>query len=212
MRNITSYLVSVSHRWWLVGGILVLNIGSFQLLFALEDRFEAAAGLPVFDTQNDLTPATILEQLPRYGGAARTAYAWFAAYDWVFPLLAALWLAVLWTWLLRTNSLPVARRLERWNLPVWGFAATLFDWLENIALLLIVYGGMTQVSVLEAAIFWKRLKLAGLTASVLVTALLLILAVAGLGYQWWQASRQPKRRAPLVFPTISRTRNNERKQ
>jgi len=179
MRRLTTWLVAASRKWWLFSSIFVLNLVSFRVLFALEDRFEAVAGVPTFDTQNDLTVATLLAQLPRYQGAAQAAYGWFAAFDWIFPFISALFLAVLWAWLLRTNPLSFAQRRLRWNMPVWVFAVTLFDWLENSSLVAIVYGGVRSARVMEAALVWKQLKLAGLTASAAITVLLVALAGAG---------------------------------
>jgi cellulose synthase/poly-beta-1,6-N-acetylglucosamine synthase-like glycosyltransferase len=167
--------------------VAALNFVSFRVLFTLEDRFEAIAGVPTFDTQNDLTSATLLQQLPRYVGAARAAYGWFAAFDWVFPFIASLFLAVLWAWLLRTNALSIAQRLLQWTMPVWVFAVTLFDWLENISLIAIVYAGVRSARVVEAAIVWKQLKLAGLTASAAITVLLVVLALVGLLQRVWRA-------------------------
>jgi len=187
MRTFATWLVAASRRWWIFGSIFVLNFVSFRVLFALEDRFEAIAGEPTFDTQNDLTVAAVLQQLPRYEGAARVAYGWFAAFDWVFPFVASLFLAVLWAWLLRTNTLPIAQRLLRWNMPMWVFAVTLFDWLENVSLLLIVYGGAPSALLVETALVWKRLKLAGLTASAAITMLLVALAMIGWLYRMWRA-------------------------
>ncbi len=79
MRTISVWLVAASRRWWILGIVAALNFVSFRVLFALEDKFEAVAGVPTFDTQNVLTVATLLAQLPRYVGAARAAYGWFAA-------------------------------------------------------------------------------------------------------------------------------------
>jgi hypothetical protein len=187
MRTISVWLVAASRRWWILGIVAALNFVSFRVLFALEDEFEAVAGVPTFDTQNDLTVATLLAQLPRYEGAARAAYGWFAAFDWIFPFISALFLAVLWAWLLRTNPLSLAQRLLRWNTPVWVFAVTLFDWLENMSLIAIVYGGVTSSAMVETAIVWKQLKVAGLTGSAAITVLLHALAGAGLVYRVWRA-------------------------
>jgi hypothetical protein len=73
MRTITVWLVAASRRWWLFGRIFVLNVVSLEVLFAVEDRFEAIAGVATFDTQNSVTVATLLAQLPRYQGAAHAA-------------------------------------------------------------------------------------------------------------------------------------------
>ena len=73
MRTITVWLVAASRRWWLFGRIFVLNVVSLEVLFAVEDRFEAIAGVATFATQNSVTVAPLLAQLPRYQGAAHAA-------------------------------------------------------------------------------------------------------------------------------------------
>ena len=73
MGMLNSWLVAASRRWWLFGRIFVLNVVSLEVLFAVVDRFEAIAGVATFATQNSVTVATLLAQLPRYQGAAHAA-------------------------------------------------------------------------------------------------------------------------------------------
>jgi hypothetical protein len=190
MRKIKAWIIFASRTWWLFGIIFALNMVSLRVLFALEDRFQVATGLPVFDTQNDLTSITLLQQLPLYQGTARTAYLHFAAFDFVFPFVAASFLAVLWAWLLRSTTWPIADRLLRWNIPLLAFLVTLFDYLENVSLLTIIYAGFTWEGAVNAAILFKRLKLTGLTLSSTLTGLLMTLAIANWLYRVWQARFQ----------------------
>ena len=67
-------LIRTSRSPWRFALIAVLNAAAFAALFALEDRFEVITGVPVFDTQNGLTPAALVKQLPLYQGEALTAY------------------------------------------------------------------------------------------------------------------------------------------
>lgn len=170
MQRLNHWIVRASRNWWLVGLILLMNYLSFRILFGLEDTFEAITGLPVLDTQNNLTASALTAQLPLYQGAALSAYLRFAAFDWVFPFVAALFQAVLWALLLRINRSNIAQRLLNWNLPLWAFVTTGFDYLENISLLSILALGPSRVEWLaDVAILCKRLKLAGLTSSFAVT-------------------------------------------
>lgn len=174
-------LIWMSRRWWAVVLVLLLNFAAFNILFALEDTFEAASGVPTFDTQNDLTPARLLEQLPLYTGEAREAYLRFSAFDFVFPLVAGTFLVVLWTLFLRANTWAFAGRMLRATLPQAAWFATIFDYMENFSLLTILNTSGTPADTLvNAAITFKQLKLAMLTASGAVSMVLLVLLVANV--------------------------------
>lgn len=191
-----SLLKFLSSRGWSVLIVALLNFGSFFILFSLESRFEALTGSPAYDTQNDLTSAGLLEQLHLYQGDALQAYYVFAVYDFVFPLIAALFVAVLLTWLLRQNPTRLAQRLLQWKLPVFAFLVTAFDWLENVCLLTIVSTGRDVTPIwIDAAIFFKRLKLAGLTITSSTVLLILFFTIITRLYFAWrtrsQASQKP---------------------
>lgn len=170
------WLVRASRSPRLFAAITALAFGSLGFLFALENRFEALTGLPTFDTQNDLTPSALLEQLPRYQGEALEAYLRFAAFDFVFPFTAALFLAVTWALLLRVTPWRVAQRLLAWKLPLVAFFGTGFDYLENVSLLSTIFMDAPSVLALEAAILFKRLKLTALVLSNGLTGVLVLLA------------------------------------
>lgn len=186
MYRVNSWLVRTSRSWWLFLVIVGATFSSLAFLFALENRFEAITGLPVFDTQNDLTPSSLLQQLPRYQGAALEAYLRFAAFDFVFPFVAALFVAVTWALLLRINPSQFVQRLA-WKLPVYAFLGTGFDYLENISLLSVIFlPAETPLGfVVNAAVFFKRLKLATLVLSNVLTVALLVLAAGA----WFRRSR-----------------------
>lgn len=189
MNTVQRGLMAASGRVWVVLLIIGLNVLNFAVLFGLEARFEAAAGLPTFDTQNDLTRADMLEQLPRYTGAALEAYVLFAAYDFVFPAVAAVMLAVLLTVFLRLNGWALPQRLLAWRLPQVTLLAAVWDWLENVGMLGALWTGGAGFWV-EWALVFKRLKLLwlGLSGGVVAVALGLLLAYAlWLGVRRWRA-------------------------
>jgi hypothetical protein len=161
MQTIQNLLIRITKHWWAVALAFILNFASFAILFSLEDRFEALTGVPVYDTQNDLTRETLREQLPLYVGEAREAYLYFAAFDFVFPFVAGVFVAVIWTLLLRLNTFPLAQRMLRWGVPLLALTVILFDWMENVSLLAVLQTGGSSVSV-DAALVFKQLKLAGL--------------------------------------------------
>ncbi len=165
----------LSDRWWRVLVMMLINLINFQLLFGLEDRFKALTGLPTYDTQNDLTATKLLDQLGLYQGDALAAYYRFAVYDFVFPSVAGLFVAVVVSWLLKRNPTPLAGRLLAAKVPLIVFVGTLCDFGENFGLLSILQiGAAVPDSVLQVTILFKRLKLAmlGVSASMMIAALI----------------------------------------
>jgi hypothetical protein len=195
MRNITGLMLRISRVWWAFLLVFVLNGLSFTILFGLEDQFEALTGQPVFDTQNDLTTDAVVKQLPLYQGEARDAYWRFWAFDFVFPLVAALFLAVVWAFALRNISWRINERLLRWNVPALAFVATLFDWLENVANFAVLTVGSDPLF-LNAVILFKRLKLVTLTISGAITMVLLVLLIVNVVYRIFRARQQLNASAP----------------
>lgn len=159
----------------------VLNFAAFGVLFALEGQFEALTGEPVFDTQNDLTSQAVVEQLPLYQGEALAAYHRFAAFDFIFPLVAALFLVSLCSLLLEVNRSPLARRLSAWRVPFFPLTATLFDYLENVSFLSVIQGSDGAIN---AALIFKQLKLLSISLSGALVLGLLIFTVIS-----WVSSR-----------------------
>lgn len=185
MNRLDAALDRAARTGWLFALVFALNFASFSILFNLEAQFEALTDTPTYDTQNDLTPETLRAQLPLYQGEALAAYQRFAAFDFIFPLAAGVFLAVLWSALLRLNTWPLAGRLRHARLPRLALLGTLFDWLENSFLLTTLSLAPDPADwAVNGAILFKRLKLAGLTLSGIVTIVLLALLVLN-----WLASR-----------------------
>lgn len=182
MRKITQLLVAASRRWWVVLLIFAANGLAFAALFSLEDQFEAVAGVPTFDTQNDLTAELLVEQLPVYQGEARAAYWRFWAFDFVFPFVAALFLAVLWAFCLRTITWSIGEHLLRWQVPALAFLATLFDYGENLSIFAVLNAG-SDPTLVNAVLLFKGLKLTMLAVTGAVTGVLVLLLVANAVYR-----------------------------
>jgi hypothetical protein len=177
----------LSARWWRLGIVVMLNFVSFTILFSLEARFETLTGLPVFDTQNDLSREQILEQIPLYVGEAQSAYLLFAAYDFVFPLIAGFFVAVIQTWLLKHNNSSLAQKLRDWNLPLLVFFSTASDWLENVGMLAIVFTNPDIPDFwIYFALVFKRLKLIFLAFSFISLMLTAVFTVFNWIYRRWQ--------------------------
>lgn len=175
--------VELTKHWWFLLLMLLGNFASFYTLFALEDQFEALAGVPTFDTQNELSAEQLLEQLPLYEGEALAAYYRFAAFDFVFPLVSAIFLVVLWMLFLRFNDWDFAQKLLDNGFPLLPLLVTAFDYGENLFLLLVLNG---KPEMAAAAIFFKQLKLMGLAATGLISALLLLMLIANRLYRLYR--------------------------
>lgn len=160
-------LAQLSQRRWLLIGVFLLQLASFAGITSLASQFKAITGHEPYDTQNPLTLDAMAAQLPSYMGQGRATYLTFAAVDFVFPAAAALFLALVATALLRATPSPLAARLLRWRVPLLLLLTTLFDWLENIALLVVIANApeMNETAAAAALVF-KRLKLVGLFTSV----------------------------------------------
>lgn len=177
MQWISTVLQRITRTWWLFLLVFVLNFASIGILFALEEQFTVITGRPVFDTQNDLTGGRIIAELPLYTGPAGEAYFRFAAFDFVFPFVAALFLAVLWTFFLRTMTWQVGRGLLAWHFPLAAFIVTAADYLENFSVLLLLGGVSTPASGgIQAILLFKQLKLTLLSLSGAITAILCAIA------------------------------------
>ncbi len=170
MSKLIALLIRTSRSPWRFALLAGLNALSLAVLFALEDRFEALTGLSVFDTQNGLTSVALVQQLPRYQGEALEAYLHFATFDFVFPFVAALFLAVTWA------------------LPLYAFLGTGFDYLENLSLLSVLVIDAPSAFAVDATILFKRLKLAALALSGALTGVLVVLAIASVRLVGWPRS------------------------
>jgi hypothetical protein len=176
--RITSQLIRLSRRWWLVLSAVAATFVSLQVIFFLDNHFRSLTGQPVFDTQNELTSATLLQQLPLYIGEAKSLYIAFTAFDYVFPFVASVFIALLWALFLRLNTSALARAMIAWHFPAIPFVVTLADYGENICLLSTVLSMPTSENfVVLGAIAFKKLKLVSL-ALIGMTTLILAIALA----------------------------------
>jgi hypothetical protein len=126
---------------------------------------------PTFDFQNGLTLSTLQNQLAGYADAARQIYALFAAVDFVFPLVSALFYCLMIALFLRLNPTRLAQRLLVVGLPLLPLVVTAADWLENIAFLIVVNSTGDASSAAGLGLLFKQLKLITLTVFSSIVAL-----------------------------------------
>jgi hypothetical protein len=162
--SLNSRLVSWSQNWKVILALFLLQLISFGALFGLETQFITQSGFQTFDFQNGLTLTQLREQLATYSDTERQLYAIFTAVDFAFPLLSALFYAVIYALLLRLNRAKLAQTFLAAGAPMLPLLITAADWLENIAFASIVIFGVSAESwVAEAGLIFKQLKLISIT-------------------------------------------------
>lgn len=186
MTWLNNLIIRISKSWqWTLGLFLLTGACLAGLTNLGGESFEAkSGGHQAFDLQNNLTSTQVYEQLATWTDAAKQAYYAFAAVDFVFPLVAGLFLAGVIAFALR-HGIPaaydwlVARRL----LPVL-MLGTLFDWFENLFALTAVSSYPAEMpAVAGGLVLAKQLKLAcvfgfqGLAVLLLVAAALRVVVV-----------------------------------
>jgi hypothetical protein len=143
-------------------------MGAFVLtLFALQTTGQNFAlviqGYPPPDLQSRLTRNDLLTQLPTYTAQSRGIYFYqFAPIDFIFPLLGSLVSEAAFLFLVRRVFPAQAGWFEQAGYGLF-FIPALFDWLENIANLLLIgrYPPLWEI-VAQAALQFKFLKLSAL--------------------------------------------------
>jgi len=175
---VDEYVRKYSSKIYLVVLAFLINMASVFILFKLEDRFTFLTRETVFDTQNDLTQQLILKQLPLYDGIAKAAYWQFLAFDFVFPLVAGLFLVILWSNLIFRRKNIIFEKLKRYKLYWFPILTTIFDYFENLSYILILNGTPNPMdSALTMAILFKKLKLLTLNVSFIISLVLIAVSM-----------------------------------
>ncbi|HYO70652.1 MAG TPA: hypothetical protein VEU33_31695 [Archangium sp.] len=122
-----------------IASVLVFCL-SFYGLFRITDAFAAVTGgFQPFDMQNVLKVDGVLAQLPLYTDDSRRLYAAFAATDFVFPAVGGLVVGGAAAFLMRHGLPSVYVRFEARRGFVLFLLPTLFDFLENVAALAVIF-------------------------------------------------------------------------
>lgn len=178
LTRLNQFIISCSETWWKV---LLLGVGQFASmrgLNAITTRFpDITAGDIPFDMQNTLTPQQVFSQLEGYTDEAFTAYYQFQAIDFVFPLLAGLFLAAVCAFGLRHAAPSWYAVAVAKNLFVLILLATLFDYLENVHLLWAVSAWPEQVQLAAQLGVWAKMaKLSCMAVGFGLTGIFLLVA------------------------------------
>lgn len=187
MNDIT-FIERVSASWWRIGLLFIVQGLLLGGLFAIGERYTSVtAGFEPFDFQNDLTVSQLRGQLEAVTAESRQLYALFAAVDFVFPAVGALFFVTLSVKLLQViNSRWADAVLQRRLWLLLAFTAV-WDWLENIAFLVLIFGTGRSVPAWAAwAIRFKQLKLGFLSGAQWLLGALAISALLAWGVRRWQ--------------------------
>lgn len=176
MRTFHAFIIKTSH----MGKLFLAFVLSFALCLWLlrvagEQFASVTQGYLPFDLQNELTRAQIGEQLSVYTAASRLWYWLFAVIDFAFPLLGGLFTAPAVAFFIRHISPNLYAQITARHGFVYFTLPALFDWLENIAnLLLINFYPPLWAEVANTMLTFKQFKLA--TLVITQGALLLLFA------------------------------------
>lgn len=133
-------------------------------------------GWQPFDMQHGLGVDDVLAQLPLYTDGSRRWYALFAATDIVFPLVGGVVVGAAGAFLMRRGLPSLFTRLEaRRAFPLF-FLPTLVDWMENAAVLTVVYLAPPSRTLAVVLILLHRAKLVALGLAWVTVALLALVA------------------------------------
>lgn len=179
--GLQAFIIRTSSDWRRFALVVVFFVVALRLLIGTGEQFAAhTGGIQPFDLQNGLKAQEIPLQLETYDDRARELYGAFALIDFFFPVLGALLLAASAAFLLRRGLPRVSKRVLGLRLLPLFFIPALFDWLENLAAIALIWldpGGAEWLpATLVAA---KRLKLAFVIGSQLLVVLLAISAATG---------------------------------
>lgn len=116
----------------------VICFGIFGVI--LTPMFEqATGGLRPIDLSFPTTPELLFSQLPSYTDGSYRAYAWFAAFDYLWPPLLAVWFISIWAWSQQRSQLNFfGGRVPLW-LILLPLVPALLDWLENLGWIIAIY-------------------------------------------------------------------------
>jgi len=180
LKAVNGFIVNCSESWWKILLLFLGQMATMQGLNAITGRFPGiTAGDIPFDMQNDLQPGQIFEQLAGYTDQAFSDYYLFQAIDFVFPLLAGLFLASLFTFGLRHAAPGWYVFVRARNLLVLMLLPVLFDYLENVHMLWVVSVWPEQVEIAaQLGVAAKQAKLATLFTAFGLTGLALLAALA----------------------------------
>ncbi|MBM4196925.1 MAG: hypothetical protein FJ197_07485 [Gammaproteobacteria bacterium] len=170
-----------------IGLCLALAAASLAMMAGvLTPAFEqAAGGMRPFDLNFGLTAEVMYQQLPAYTDRARLLYLAFAAVDYVYPVAAAGFFALLWAWMFKRAGSSFADRVAGSGILAVPFLHTAIDWAENAGFLFVIFSYPTRYPAIAAMAGTLK------TIKPMVAAFILVLTVLFAASVLW--TRQSRR-------------------
>ena len=183
MRAITDWLRAHGRFTWVVATFAGTAACIWIFNVVITPPFEAAtSGYRPIDLQFPITVDLLQEQLPAYGPDSRRIYVWFQVVDFIFPALAGLFTALLWAWMVNLAGLAILDRLAGAGLLLVPFVPAVFDWLENVGFLILVFAyPPLPMGVAEISVVLREIKLIAMTVNGTLTGLIVVLALGSAG-------------------------------
>ena len=185
LTRLNNFIVDCSLTGWKVLVIVVCFGLTMWQLQSVTAAFPALTdGYTPFDMQNSLTTEQIYPQLATYTDEALGLYRWFQSVDFIFPMVAALMMAVITAFSVRVVLPDTYPKVVGNRLLLLFFLPALFDWAENIGFLWIVSLWPEQsAEAANLAIIAKKAKLGSLFyAAQPIFGALLVLALLKLAW------------------------------
>jgi len=162
-----------------------LAIGAFVLMAVVfTPEFQAVTkNLRPLDLNRQLDVDTMYREVATYTDQSRSVYLRFASADFIYPLAAASFFALLWSRMFRNSRSGFATKLKSSGIMLVPFLFMLIDWLENIGFLIVIFGYPDQYpGVAASATALKGIKSYVLYSVILVT----LMFAAAVARRSWQ--------------------------
>ena len=186
MRFISDFVVRTSTSPWLF--LMSVVLGPLTLIFVLLPLMQAfsgvTAGVQPFDWQPDLTAEQIEDQVSLYTDAARNIYLAHTFIDFLFPVFFGTFFGAIAAFFLRKGSPDIHMWMCRYGLYGLFLLTALFDLLENVGAVGVVWSG-------GAGGVWSNILLFGKGLKLIAMQIIPLMTVAGVlvGAGVWLWSR-----------------------
>ena len=164
--------------------MFALAIAAFYVMAAVMLPLfqEATAGLRPFDLNTEINAEQMYKELPSYTDESRRLYVGFAIADYVYPIAAGAFFALLWAWMFKKSPNRFFDTLQRYGILLFPFLFTLIDWSENLGFLIVIFSYPAEYPLIgDLAGVLKASKSNFLYSSMLLTLVFILVAIRNRG-------------------------------
>jgi hypothetical protein len=124
-------------------------------------------------------------QLPLYTNTSRWLYGVFMIVDTIFPALAAIFMSLLWAWMLMAKENAVLSLIARSGILFLPFIASLLDWMENVGFMSTVLLYPERILwITDVAVWLREAKLSVMDFNTAVTGVIALLSLLLFVLTW----------------------------